>query len=178
MTTFGQNVQQLRRRAGMSQQALAEQLHVSRQAVSKWELDAAKPDIDNLMQISALFSVSIDWLLTGTQPEPTLVSPAQPPAADRRAFWLRVFGIVLTAVGLLGVMLAAVSTTWMQSSEMQTWGTCYTDAAEYLRHFPLAVVLWMGLGSTAAGIALFVRGLRTNRKKKPLRFSTDSLPRH
>ena len=46
--TFGEKLQSLRQRAGMSQDALAEQLHVSRQAVSRWETDAAMPDISLL----------------------------------------------------------------------------------------------------------------------------------
>ena len=60
--TFGQNLQTLRRQNGLSQQQLAEQLGVSRQAVSKWELDAAKPDIDNVIQINAsIDQFSINW---------------------------------------------------------------------------------------------------------------------
>lgn len=155
MTTFGQNLQLLRRRTGLSQQQLAEQLGVSRQAISKWELDAAKPDLDNLLQISRLFAVSADELLTGAPPRDGAPRAHGRTAAD----WLRIWGIVLTAVGLLGILLAVFSTTWMQQQEMQTFHQCYTDAWEYLNHFPLAVVLWVGIGSVAAGIALFVSGM-------------------
>lgn len=48
----------------MSQEQLAEKLGVSRQAVTKWETDAGIPDIENLMAVSALFSISIDELLS------------------------------------------------------------------------------------------------------------------
>ena len=61
--TFGEKLQTLRRERGLSQEALAEQLRVSRQAVSKWELDAARPDIDNVLALAALFEVSTDYLL-------------------------------------------------------------------------------------------------------------------
>ena len=66
--TFGEKLQTLRRERGLSQEALAEQLRVSRQAVSKWELDAARPDIDNVLALAALFEVSTDYLLLDQPP--------------------------------------------------------------------------------------------------------------
>lgn len=62
--TFAKKLKQIRKQAGMSQEQLAEKLGVSRQAVTKWETDAGIPDIDNLIAISALFSLSIDELLS------------------------------------------------------------------------------------------------------------------
>ena len=53
----------LRKNAGMSQEELAEKLDVSRQAISRWENDSAKPDADHLLQISKLFGVTADYLL-------------------------------------------------------------------------------------------------------------------
>ena len=53
----------LRNQMGMSQTALAERLQVSRQTVSKWETNASYPEIDNLISISDLFHVSIDYLV-------------------------------------------------------------------------------------------------------------------
>ena len=49
-----------RKRAGMSQQELAEYLKVSRQSVSKWETDVAMPTIDNLQRLGELYGVPID----------------------------------------------------------------------------------------------------------------------
>lgn len=75
--TFGQRLQELRRKAGMSQDALAERLEVSRQAVSKWERDEAMPETDKVLRIAQLFDVSLDSLLLGrTDPAPQ--SPPQP----------------------------------------------------------------------------------------------------
>ena len=53
----------LRKAAGMSQEELAEQLNVSRQAVSRWESGTAMPDASNLLQLSRLFQVTTDYLL-------------------------------------------------------------------------------------------------------------------
>ena len=55
-----------RREAGLSQEALAAKLGVSRQAVSKWERSEASPDTDNLIALAALYGVTLDKLLYGT----------------------------------------------------------------------------------------------------------------
>lgn len=61
--SFGKNLQYLRRLSfAMTQEALAEKLDVSRQTVSKWELDECKPEIDKAIEICSLFSCSLDNL--------------------------------------------------------------------------------------------------------------------
>ena len=54
-----------RKAAGLSQEALAARLGVSRQAVSKWECSESSPDTDNLIALAALYGVSLDELLYG-----------------------------------------------------------------------------------------------------------------
>lgn len=61
--TVGQRIAQKRKELGLSQEALGERLGVSRQAIYKWESDAALPEIEKLVNLSREFSVSIDWLL-------------------------------------------------------------------------------------------------------------------
>ena len=60
---LGEKIQQLRKEKGLSQEQLAAQLTISRQAISKWELGESMPDTDNIIQLSKLFSVSTDYLL-------------------------------------------------------------------------------------------------------------------
>lgn len=60
---ISEKVKILRKQAKMSQETLAEQLNVSRQAVTKWETGVGTPDIGNLMAIATLFQVSVDELL-------------------------------------------------------------------------------------------------------------------
>lgn len=55
---------ELRRAAGLSQEELAERLNVSRQAVSKWENGAAQPELSKLVELSRLYGVSVDELLS------------------------------------------------------------------------------------------------------------------
>ena len=60
---FGNQIKMLRTTFKMSQEELANQLHVSRQAVQKWEAGSATPDIYTLIEISKFFGVPIDYLV-------------------------------------------------------------------------------------------------------------------
>ena len=64
--TIGQRIAERRKLLGISQENLGERMGVSRQAISKWEADAAIPEIDKLIALSKLFDVSVGWLL-GTE---------------------------------------------------------------------------------------------------------------
>ena len=64
--TLGQNIQNARRAQGLSQEALAEKIGVSRQALGKWEKDTALPGLDNLQAAAQVLGVSVDTLL-GTE---------------------------------------------------------------------------------------------------------------
>lgn len=61
--TFGEKLYRLRKERGMSQEALAQELGVSRQAISRWELEEVAPDTGNVLAASRLFGVSTDYLL-------------------------------------------------------------------------------------------------------------------
>lgn len=61
--TFGQKIKKLRKEADYTQEQLGEMLSVSTQAVSRWETDAAMPDISLLAPIANLFNVTTDYLL-------------------------------------------------------------------------------------------------------------------
>lgn len=73
--TLGKKLQLLRRRNGLSQEQLADRLNVSRQAISKWELDAALPDTANVIALSRLFDVSADYLLKEDMEAPVEGAP-------------------------------------------------------------------------------------------------------
>ena len=70
-------MQKLRQKAGMSQDALAERLDVSRQAVSRWERDETMPETDKVVALADLFGVTTDYLLRqGAEEEPQAARPA------------------------------------------------------------------------------------------------------
>lgn len=65
MTPFSSQLKILRQAKNLSQEALAEQLFISRQAISKWENGDATPDLENLVKLAEIFKVSLDELVLG-----------------------------------------------------------------------------------------------------------------
>ena len=61
--SFGENLKNVRKQRGVTQEELAEILGVSRQAISKWELDGGYPETEKLLVISKTLNISIDYLL-------------------------------------------------------------------------------------------------------------------
>jgi transcriptional regulator with XRE-family HTH domain len=103
--TLGERIQTCRKRAGLSQEALAEQLGVSRQAVSKWELDSAQPDLDKVVALARLFGITTDALLLGEEaapaPEPAPgTAPPPPPAMEKAPPRWYLLGAIPMAVGV------------------------------------------------------------------------------
>ena len=68
---------QLRKENGLSQEALAAKLGISRQAISKWERAEASPDTDNLMALAELYGMSLDALLNTANDQYVLDSGEQ-----------------------------------------------------------------------------------------------------
>lgn len=64
---IAERLQDLRKKAGYSQEQVAEQLGLSRQAVSKWESGQGKPEIDNIVKLVELYGVSADYILLGIE---------------------------------------------------------------------------------------------------------------
>ncbi len=63
ITNLSENLFKLRKRRGLSQEEFAEHIHISRQAVSKWERGEAYPDTENLIEIAAFYGVTLDELV-------------------------------------------------------------------------------------------------------------------
>ena len=111
--TFGQTLQQLRRARGMSQEDLAQQLSVTRQTISKWELDQSTPDLPYLAAISDFFGVSTDYLIKEQVTEPsvsaeqgemeTLLAQLKKPRPSARQVFF-----VLFLIGLGGIVFPMI----------------------------------------------------------------------
>lgn len=81
--TIANRLVELRQSLGLSQEALAASLGVSRQAVSKWERAEASPDTDNLIALANLYDISLDALLLGRETPPCQTDePAVPSELD------------------------------------------------------------------------------------------------
>ncbi|SBW08504.1 putative Xre family DNA-binding protein [uncultured Eubacteriales bacterium] len=95
---FRDKLQQLRKQKNLTQEEVADMLFVSRTAISKWESGRGYPSIDSLKAISALFSVSIDNLLSGEE----LISLAEAENEEKtRTLHYLVFGILDCMMAIL-----------------------------------------------------------------------------
>lgn len=79
--TVGQRIALKRKELGLSQEALGEQLGVSRQSIYKWESDTVLPEVEKLIALSRLFSVPVGWLL-GVEDAAPETSEAAPELTD------------------------------------------------------------------------------------------------
>ena len=82
MDQMGAKIAKARRDAGLTQMEFADRLYVTRQTVSRWESDAAAPDIDKVPDIASILGVSCDYLLKDDVLEPG-AAPAPAPAISR-----------------------------------------------------------------------------------------------
>lgn len=98
--SIGNRITQLRKEHNVSQEYIAQELGVSRQAVSKWEQDLSAPDTNNLIALARLFEVSVEYLAVGT------VCPQDPP--QPRHSTQRILGFLLLSFGLLAMILAFI----------------------------------------------------------------------
>lgn len=108
--TFGEKLQALRKARGWSQEELATQINVSRQALSKWESGASVPDTENVVALSRLFGVSTDYLLlengeTTAQAVPTAAPSAESKWPIMRIVWL--FTMILAILGKIALRIWA-----------------------------------------------------------------------
>ena len=67
---IGERITALRKEKNISQTELAKRLNVSRQAVSKWEQGVSSPDTERLIQLAEILGTEVEYLATGTHPEP------------------------------------------------------------------------------------------------------------
>ena len=81
--TLGERITALRKGRGMTQEALAEQLGVSRQSVSKWELDQSTPEVGCAVALCNLFDVSLDYLIRGVEVSPPVPEETPTPTAEQ-----------------------------------------------------------------------------------------------
>ena len=120
--TIGDKILNMRKARGWSQEDLADKIGVTRQAVSRWESNSAKPDADKIVDICDLFGVSADYLLRdqydGAAAAPS-VQPQRRTALGEALMKLTlaqwIWGIVL-ATGLVGVMILGISYGYIDAS--------------------------------------------------------------
>jgi len=128
---LGETILKYRQRHGLSQEKLAEQVGVSRQAVSKWEVGDAVPDTDKLIPLARALGITVDELLgnipeeegeqeeaveppvsgqyTYTQAEPTVEQEKRPGWFATHWYWLGLIPAIWGAWQLLQLIIVMVS---------------------------------------------------------------------
>ena len=101
--TLSEKLYNLRRKQGLSQEALAEKLDCSRQVISKWENGTTTPDAEMLQKYSALFGVSIDYLVKEEIEEPTSVQPTEKKGESKKL--LGILGLVISLLGCVSLIV-------------------------------------------------------------------------
>lgn len=105
--SIGQKIYELRTAKNMSQGDLANELDVSRQSVSKWETDAAVPDLDKLIKLADVFEVSLDEL-TGRVISQSSMTKEHVEAKSTGITQQQIIGCILFVASLVGVILTIV----------------------------------------------------------------------
>ncbi|MDR1539085.1 MAG: helix-turn-helix domain-containing protein [Clostridiales bacterium] len=105
--TLGTKLQGLRKKKNFSQEELAAQLNVSRQSVSKWELDESLPDIENIVKLSSVFNVTTDFLckdeIDNDNDLPVIKVAEENAKTAYRSKVLSVLSVCLLSIGFLGI---------------------------------------------------------------------------
>lgn len=125
----------LRKAKGLTQQQVAEQLELSRQAVSRWESGQAFPSTENLKKLSELYGVPVDELLHSTPEKPAEpqhpVQVSSPPEQRKTKKSLLPLVVILALLAALAVVFAMWYTHWepgvrdLDSMEQEVWD--YSD---------------------------------------------------
>lgn len=118
---LSKKVYMLRKKSGLSQEQLAEQLNVSRQAISKWESGASFPESEKLIAISKYFNVSLDYLMKEQVEEIEPATINKEKTIDRTnplvGFFVCIAGIVcLILWGLISIFNPSASNQISESS--------------------------------------------------------------
>ena len=171
---LSEKIYQCRKKAGLSQEALAVRLGVSRQAVSKWELGDAEPEPAKLKLLADTFHVSVDWLLSPDETEyapPRQDPPAQPQHPlpgelghlARRYGWLAGLYVILVGVGgmAVGVLSRVLVRNLFLPPVSGPVSQEYNQAvSNFLAHNPVyligGVIFVVGAVVTVAGMILTI----------------------
>lgn len=91
---ISERIQNLRKSKGISQEQLAENIGVSRQAVSKWEIGQAAPDTEKIILLSEYFNTTTDYILRGIEPD-------EKNTDKRNSVIFSIAGTVVNAIGII-----------------------------------------------------------------------------
>ena len=101
--TIGNRIRNLRKELNYSQEYVAEQLSVSRQAVSKWEKDISSPDTNNLIQLATLLNTTVEYLASGKDDD---LPKQENKKLSKKQF--KIIALIISAIILLGIGVSII----------------------------------------------------------------------
>lgn len=163
--TFGQNLQQHRKDKGLSQEALANQLFVTRQSVSQWENDRTMPSVDLLLKLSGIFGTTVDALLgkpeTESIPQPissvNILTKKKDIRAAMRSVRNPAATVLISVALLLGVLCGMI--LFFKYNIYNTRYAFEHTTWDFIYRYGIAALLCL-----LAGITLMVIGIILTKK--------------
>lgn len=146
----------LRKKSGLSQEQLAQQLNVSRQAVSKWESGSSIPESDKLLAISEYFHVTLDYLMkekADCSQAPETQSANEHRFKDHKEM---MFGLVICVTGIVGLALWGLIPIWNPSMSDQI------GESSVIRVDGNGIFLVICLAAVVVGAGFLLKGRRRN----------------
>lgn len=158
--TIGEKIRQRRREKGLTQDALANALEISRQAVAKWESGQSAPATENLLKLATLLEVPLEELAGPKEQPPSALEEyarrqleqERKRQAAKAALWAELKGTGAIAAGYLAVYLACLAFFYLAGARSCVWGwmqSCHVLAVTCLVHLAFRL-----LGRRRAGRAL------------------------
>ena len=175
--TFSEKLIRLRKREGLSQEALAEILGVSRQAVSRWEQGTALPDGGKLLPCARHFGVSVDWLLDEKQGWEDLAGTGSAPVGGeslvicKNWHWYLSGGIV-AGVGVLGMVAMGILSSLFPVVLTETpagveWTRVYTGLMAFLKGNDVEWLFALWAAVALVGFWLLAQPSLRQRQERP-----------
>ena len=164
--TLGEKIQQLRKATGISQEQLAEQLNVSRQSISKWELNNAVPEINKIIMLSDFFSISTDELLKNSTSQDSheksknsskLEDVTKMNASNKQislGFKTMVAGLIMLVLEFMFLPIFAT----IQKAHVNGQGF-YSDFIKYVGMQPMPIIFTITIIIILVGISFLALGL-------------------
>ncbi len=163
---FSEKVQKLRKENNMSQEQLALQLNVSRQAISKWEMGTI-PDIKNVVKISSFFDCSLDYLLSEEEKDDDEDKEHEDEenkfSLKKKIKYRDVFVVVgmmlpIISMGIIHILSKVYPVPIVRKSSE---GGYYVGVNGFIDYYSLQTWIWISLGIFL--ISLFIYCFRPNR---------------
>lgn len=107
---IAERLQELRKKAGYSQEQVAEMLGISRQAISKWESGQGNPEIDNVVKLTEIYNVSADYILLGRENNISVSEPEKKTMSKEARVALAVISVIAATALVTVLFIIALGT--------------------------------------------------------------------